>query len=137
MEAMNSTYWKSLERRREDLGISYPALSERAGVSVPTLKRLFSGKAENPTLRSLQAVCSVLGVELRIGGKAKVVFKEKESVEKVRKVVATAKARQIVKLVQGTSALESQAVSASNARDMVSRTIRELLTGPPRNLWAP
>jgi len=131
---MNGTYWKSLEQRREDLGIEYPALSERSGVSVPTLKRLFSGKAENPTLHSLQAVCVVLGVELRINGTVEVL--PKQSTEEVRESVAREKAEQLVSLVQGTSALESQAVGLDTVHDMVSQTVHKLLAGPNRRLWA-
>jgi len=131
---MKGNYWESLEQRRKELGVSYTALSERSGVSTPTLKRLFSGKSENPTLHSLQAVCGVLGVELRIGVTIEVLCKK--SSEQIREAVATEKAKQIVKLVQGTSALESQAVGQRAVRAMVSRTVHELLAGPKGRLWS-
>ena len=131
---MNGNYWKSLERRRSDLGISFPALSERTGISVTTLKRIFSGTAKNPTLHSLQALARVLGVELRINGSMTVV--SKRSVAEMREIAANEKAEQLVKLVQGTSALESQSVGPEVVRTMVAQTVRELLAGPNRKLWA-
>ncbi len=132
---MNSIYWQTLDQRREELGIGYPALSERSGVSMPTLKRIISGKAENPTIQNLQAVCRVLGLQLIIDDTIKA--KSKRSVEELRESVAKEKAEQIVRLVQGTSALESQAVGLTAVRDMVSRTVHELLAGSSRKLWAP
>jgi len=41
-----------------------------------------------------------------------------------------------VAMVQGTSALESQAVSPETMRDLRERTINELLAGSNRKLWA-
>ena len=133
---MSDTYWQTLEQRRRDLGIGYPALGERAGISVQTLKRIFSGKANNPTLQSLQAICRVLGLQLIIDG-SMIKTHAKKSVQELREVAAMEKAKRIVKLVQGTSALEAQAVGISSVRDMVSRTVNELLAGSSRKLWAP
>lgn len=131
---MTSTYWQTLEQRRGDLGISFPALAERAGVSTQTLKRIFSGKAENPTIQNLQSACRVLGLQLVIDDT--IIAKSKRSVEELRESVAKEKAERIVRLVQGTSALESQAVGLTAVRDMVSRTVHELLAGSSRKLWA-
>ena len=131
---MSLNYWQDLERRREGLGIEFPALSSRAGVSQSTLKRLLSGKLENPTIHSLQAVCVALGVELHINGTIKVF--ENDSAQQYREKQAQEKAEQLVRLVQGTSALESQAVGPDVVRDMVSQTVHKLLAGSDRRLWA-
>jgi len=41
-----------------------------------------------------------------------------------------------VKMVQGTSALESQGVDEQHLQRMIQRTVRDLLNGPRRKLWA-
>jgi len=132
---MGGSYWESLEQRRSDLGISFPALSERTGVSMPTLKRLFSGTARNPTLHSLQSVARELGVELRIG--ETIEWVPLRPSEEIRENAAREKAERLVRLVQGTSAFESQSVEPDVVRAMVARTIHELLAGSDRKLWAP
>jgi transcriptional regulator with XRE-family HTH domain len=130
---MVTEYWELLEQRRVELGIEFPALASRSGLSVPSLKRLLSGRA-NPTVKSLGAVASVLGVEVRIADSIEVV--PTLSPGEVRQQAATEKAERLVRLVQGTSALESQAVEPSVVRDMVAQTVHELLAGPKRRLWA-
>jgi hypothetical protein len=50
---------------------------------------------------------------------------------------ARTKAEAIVRMVQGTSALESQAVDSDTYRQMVSQTVHELMAGPRRKLWNP
>jgi transcriptional regulator with XRE-family HTH domain len=130
---MNTNYWEVLESRRRSLGISFAALSERTGISAPTLKRIFSGKV-SPTIDKIQTIARVLGVEIRVSGKIEVVATS--SVEDVRRQVAREKAKWLVGLVQGTSALEAQAVGPDTIREMVERTIHELLAGPNRKLWA-
>ena len=50
---------------------------------------------------------------------------------------AETKAEVIVRMVQGTSALESQAVDSDTCRQMVSQTVHELMAGPRRRLWNP
>jgi len=134
MNANQQNYWDALEIRRRDLGVSYSALAERCGVSELSVKRVLHGKT-NPTLQSLQSLAKVLGVEIRINGTVSVV--PKSTAEQIRKEAAKAKAEKLVRLVQGTSALESQAVSSNAVRAMVSRTVRELLQGPNHKLWAP
>jgi transcriptional regulator with XRE-family HTH domain len=131
---MGGKYWESLERRRLSLGISFPVLAERTGVSVPTLKRIFSGTANNPTLHSLQSIVSELGVELRIAETTEVI--SIRPVEVMRESAAREKAVRLVRLVQGTSALESQSVEANAVNAMVTRTVHELLAGSNRKLWA-
>jgi hypothetical protein len=43
---------------------------------------------------------------------------------------------QVARLVQGTSALESQAVGKDTYKRMVEKSFREILAGPKRKLWA-
>ncbi len=125
---------KNLESRRRGLRISRAALAERTGLSVPTLNRILDGEG-NPTLETLVALSSALGVEFRITNQI-VEFKELCSAREFRKSVAEQKALRLVKLVQGTSALESQAVDKAEENEMVERTVHDLLAGPSRRLWA-
>ena len=53
----------------------------------------------------------------------------------MRERQARAKARMLVAIVQGTSALEGQAVDPQEVELMEQRTAAELLSGPARRLW--
>ncbi len=125
---------KNLESRRRALKMSRMALARRAGLSVPTLNRVFAGQA-NPTIETLFALADALGVEFRIANNL-IEPKELTSAHDFRKAVAEKKAKQLVKIVQGTAALESQAVAKSDEDRMVQQTVYELLAGPSRRLWA-
>lgn len=114
--------------------MSFAALSERTGVSVQTLKRILSGHADNPTLRSIQSIATALGVEIRIHGQIEVI--EQFSAHDFRERAAEKKAEKIVRLVQGNSALEAQAVGPSSLRDMMRQTVHDLMTGPSKRLWS-
>jgi hypothetical protein len=46
------------------------------------------------------------------------------------------KAQQMARLVQGTSALESQAVDEKTYNRLVEKAFREILAGPKRKLWS-
>lgn len=130
---MSTEFFHSLEARRRSLGISFPALAERSGISMPTLKRIFAGEV-SPTVEKLQAMAAVLGVEFRVNGAIEVI--PSKSVEQVRRAVAEEKAEWLVRLVQGTSALEGQAVDQGTVHEMIELTVLELLSGPNRKLWA-
>ena len=123
-----------LDSRRRQLRMSLAALSRRSGLSVPTLNRILSGQA-NPTLETLGTLATALGVELRIS-KDGVEVKELLSPNGFREFIAKEKASNLVRMVQGTSALESQAVGKTDIKNMVDQTIHELLAGTPRRLWS-
>jgi len=53
----------------------------------------------------------------------------------VRKRVARNKADALIRQVQGTMALEGQAIDADIREQFFQQTVQELLTGPVRNLW--
>ena len=59
----------------------------------------------------------------------------KEPSEERRKKQARAKAKLLVGLVQGTSALEGQAVDSRHLESMIERTTAKLLRSK-RKLWA-
>lgn len=116
-----------LDRRRRQLETSESVVAERAGLSLSTVQRMFDGSG-NPSLAAVTAVASVLGVRLAAEGEEVALMRERQ---------ASAKAEKLVRLVQGSSALEGQAVDKATRRQMVERTKAELLAGPARRLWAP
>lgn len=117
-----------LKRRRLELKLSFAALSRRSGVSEATLKRMFSGACDSVSLRHVCEIAEAMGVSLNINANTSAIdFCEK---------VAEQKARYWVGVVQGTSALESQAVDEQAVASMVKRTVHDLVAGSPRRLWS-
>ncbi len=116
-----------LSRRRRALGIPYEELGQRCGVSISTLKRVLSGEV-TASFSTVAAIADTLGVHLGAT--------HTEDIAAMRDRQAHAKAQRIVALVQGTSALEGQAVNSTDVELMEQRTAAELLSGSPRKLWA-
>jgi transcriptional regulator with XRE-family HTH domain len=122
-----------LENRRRAIGMTKTAVAQRAGVSLPTVNRILSGKEKRLTLENIEAIAKALGVVIRLG--AETAFVEVDSGPEMRRKQAERKARQIVMLVQGTMALESQAVEPCQLQEMIQQTTHELLAGSRRDLW--
>jgi len=118
---------RRLGRRRRDLGIPYKELARRCGVSVSTLKRVLGGEATT-SFSTVLEIAKGLGVHLQLG--------DAEDIASMRERQARAKARMLVAIVQGTSALEGQAVDPTDVELMERRTAAELLSGSGRRLWA-
>ena len=55
-----------IKERRSILGITQEDLADMAGVSLRTLKAIETGKG-NPSLRTLQKLVEVLGMEVQLG----------------------------------------------------------------------
>ena len=127
MTAMLSNLAERLADRRERLGMSYPSLAARSGVSEPTVKRGLAGRIAEASFENVVAIADALGMPL---------MSAPIDVEAFREQVARQKAERVARLVQGTSALEAQAVDADQYRKLVERSMRELLTGSRRLLWA-
>ncbi len=120
--------FEKLENRRRELGLSQSALAERSGVSLPTVQRILSGHSPAASFENTLAIAQVLGMQLD----AVPVIPAQE----VLKAQALKKAERLVRMVQGTSALEAQAVSARHIGQMIKKTVQELLAGSRRRLWA-
>jgi transcriptional regulator with XRE-family HTH domain len=118
-----------MEGRRRRLGISRPVLARRSGVSLPTVNRILGGGCEHATYASLKAVAQALGMD----------FALKSTVDELdlAEQQARAKAEVIARMVQGTSALESQAVDPETYRQIVAQTVHVLMAGSRRKLWSP
>jgi transcriptional regulator with XRE-family HTH domain len=115
----------SLNDRRLRLGMSFRALAARSGVSQPTLKRVLGG-AHDASMSTLLAIARALGVEVRL---------EEEDIGQMKGREARRKAEWVARQVQGTSGLEAQAVDERTRRELIERTVHELLAGPARRLW--
>jgi transcriptional regulator with XRE-family HTH domain len=139
VRSMNRTkpLYHDLASRRRDLGIPYSALAELSGVSQPVVQRLLSGKLEAPRFPSVVAVARALGLcNLRILEDGTIRFDARVDAQTHRAQQAWRKARKLVGMVQGTSGLESQAVSQAEFESMVERTYHELLAGSNHRLWS-
>lgn len=102
-------------------------LVKRSGVPRPTVFRILRGGADTVRFGHVQQVVGVLG--LAFG-------RTPEDPEKMRKKEAKLKARQVVRLTQGTMALESQAVSSAVLAEIERDAMLKLLSGPGKKLWS-
>lgn len=56
---------KIISERRKALGITQTELAEMAGIGIATVKDIERGKG-NPSLKTLQQLCVVLGFEIEL-----------------------------------------------------------------------
>jgi transcriptional regulator with XRE-family HTH domain len=116
-----------LNRQKRELGISFSVLSGRTGISEPTLKRIFSGQHNTAHLEHVLLIADALGVAFSM---------RLSNPEKIRRKQAEKKAKYIMSLVRGNSALEDQSVSKRAYDAMMEKTVTELLSGSNKQLWA-
>ena len=117
-----------LQRRRQELGLSYELLARRSGVSRPTVQRILSSRYPTASFASVVAIGDALGLELR--------FAPAVSSDQLKQEQAHKKAKKLAALVQGTCGLEGQAVDRASFDAMVEQTTQELLSGSKRRLWS-
>ena len=133
----NTTQFDELNARRREAGLSFSSLAELSGVSQPALQRLLGGKVDAPGLTSVASIARVLGIDaIRLLDDGSLKFDSSMSVQMLRERQARKKAVRLVGMVQGTSALEGQAVSDADFEEMVERTYHELLGGSNHRLWS-
>lgn len=116
-----------LANRRKAMGMSFASLAARSGVSEPTVKRIFGGRVAEASFGNVAAVANALGVSVEF---------DESDVDELCRTQARMKAEQVARLVQGTSALESQAVDAETYDRLVEKSYHELLAGSKRRLWS-
>jgi len=109
------------------LGMSFSALASRSGVSEPTVKRILGGRIAEASFANVMAIARALGASLEI---------TESDPDELCREQARRKAERAARLVQGTSALEGQAVDASTYNRLVEKSYHELLAGSRRRLWA-
>ena len=132
---MNPTapLFAQLDSRRRRLGMSKADLARRAAVSLPTIQRLLTGRESRARIDIVTAIAVALGVEVRLGATPYV--HESTDVSAFRREQARSKARRLARLVQGTMALEAEAVSEPVVDEMEEQNVHALLAGPARRLW--
>ena len=117
-----------LDKRRQELGMTFEALSKRSEVPVSTLKAIFKKGVEHATFANVVAIAEALGVDIEFANQV-------DSYELLHQQ-AVKKARELVGMVQGTSGLESQAVGQNQIDMMIQQLVHKLMAGSPRKLWA-
>ena len=116
-----------LRHRREALGMSFGVLAARSGVSEPTVKRILGGQRAEASFSNVAAIVQALGASFGM---------DEVDTEELCRQQARRKAEHIARLVQGTSALESQAVDAAAYHQLIERSYHQLMAGSRRRLWA-
>ena len=119
--------FEKLENRRRELGLSQSALAERSGVSLPTVQRILTGHSPAASFDNTLAIAEAVGMQIDIVP----VFNATEVLEQQARM----KAERLIRMVQGTSGLEAQAISEEQIEAMKRQTIHELLAGSRRKLW--
>ena len=118
----------SLAARRKALRMSLRAVAERSGLGLRTVRRVLSLRDPSAKLATVIQIAEALKVELRP--------REAGSARVVRKKAAASKAARLASMVQGTSALEAQAIPKHDLREIEAEIAGRLLSGSPRQLWA-
>lgn len=119
--------FEKLEIRRRELGLSQSALADLSGVSLPTVHRILTAQSPAASLENILAIAQTLGMRLDA-----VPILDAQAILELQ---ARNKAKKLVGLVKGTSALEGQRISEKRIRQMVQKTVQELLSGSRRKLW--
>lgn len=116
-----------LNRRRVSLGMSYSMVAARSGVSEPTVKRILGGQVAEASFANVVAIAQALGASFGLA---------ETDPEELCRQQARRKAEQVARLVQGTSALEGQAVDQAAYQRLVERSFHQLMAGSRRRLWS-
>ncbi len=118
--------FKEFEKRRRELGMSRTVLSKRSRVSLPTVNRILTGQHIAASFSNVMAIAKTLGMEITTAAKTRSYdFRQQQAMRKARKLVS---------MVQGTSALEGQGLDDQELEEMVGRTSKELFLSN-RKLW--
>lgn len=121
------TSLEQLEKRRKALGMSRLVVARRSCVPLPMVNEILRNQNSDTSDANLIAVLKTLGMN---GSAA-----EPISVNELRHRQARQKAKRLIQIVQGTSALEGQALNHQEIESMISKTTQVLLSSN-RKLWA-
>jgi hypothetical protein len=92
-----------------------------------TVMRTLTGHNPNVSLRAIMAIATALGMRLHLQAEVAIADLLERQAQK--------KARRLAGVVQGTSALEAQALDDAELSDLTRQTVHKLLSGSPRKLW--
>jgi transcriptional regulator with XRE-family HTH domain len=116
----------TLEQRRRELGMSRPALARRSGVSLATVNRVLGDGMGQASFKNVVAIAEALGMPFRWAASPAFAFRQRQ---------AKLKSKQLAAMVQGTSALEGQAVEQAVQEEIEEEIECRLLAGSKRKLW--
>jgi transcriptional regulator with XRE-family HTH domain len=119
---------RALNARRRKLGITYSMLAQRTGIHQVTVQRILSGRHAQAGFSHVAAIAAALG--------APIIFDKDAGIEELRERQAWQKAKRLVGMIQATSALEGQGLTAESQRQMTRRIAHQLLAGSRANLWS-
>jgi len=118
---------EALNRQRRALGMSLRDVSEWSGVPILTIRRVLVEQKESTHFGNVLAIASALGIDpmRAIPDPAEVVEKE------IRR-----RARQVVRMVQGTMGLEAQGITDQEfLTEMEEKVAAEIRAKPRKQLW--
>jgi transcriptional regulator with XRE-family HTH domain len=116
-----------LNDRRKRLGMTITVIAGRSHLSRRTVERFFSGQDADPSFTTVLKISEAIGASLDLQETDPVAFRRQQAERKASIVVA---------VVQGTSALESQAVENTTINLIRDQTVAKLLAGSGRALWS-
>jgi len=108
--------------------MSQAELARRSDLSIQTVRRILTQGIESVAVGKVRAVARALGMQLQ--------YEAMSTVREMQEREARKKAQGIVRMLQGTSGLESQALDEETYNDLIEQTVHELMAGPKRKLWA-
>lgn len=119
---------RHLNERRIQLGMSMQTVARRSGVGMRTVQRVLSGRDPSAKLDTVLRIADTLGVGL--------LPKNRGAAHHVVRKQALRKATELAGMVQGTSALEAQALSKKALLEIRDDIASDLIRGSRRQLWA-
>lgn len=123
----NQAWLEALDRQRRALKMPLDVVAERSGLSRATVCRVLIDKNVSSHLDNVIAIARVLGVTFEICIEQPDILVERH----VQKL-----ARQLVQLVQGSMALESQGITnRDHLNELVDVAAREIRKKPRKKLW--
>lgn len=129
-----SVFLSELAERREQLGMPPEVLAKKANIPLLRVQQILQGHTESTDATEIARIAHILGVTV-VGSFGPTVHYDREDLALMRQRQAEHQARRAVGLVQGTMALESQAVGQSHLTAMMLRTRDRLLAGPAGHIW--
>ncbi|HKI37312.1 MAG TPA: hypothetical protein VKA46_35995 [Gemmataceae bacterium] len=128
MQVTNIHDWlEALDKQRRALKMPLQVLAQLAQVSRATVCRILQERKTSASLESVLAIARVLGAVVEVS----IQDPEKLIEEEVQK-----RAKKIVRMVQGTMALESQGITDPKHLDqLVETAAREIRAKPRKQVW--
>lgn len=128
MQMTNVQKWlTSLDKQRRALKMPLHILAELAQLSRATVCRILKEKRASSSLENVLAIARVLGAEVKL---------HIQDPEKLVEHQVQKRAKRIVRMVQGTMALEGQGITDPNHLDqLVETAAKEIRAKPRKQLW--